>query len=118
MDDELGKGVSNAHDEAEDPAGRSAADDILELPTERKDLVGIPVDGLSRFGEGHRPPAALKQGCLHRFFQRLKLGTDGWLGEMETPAGLGDAPLTGNGPEIEQVVVVQPTHDGRLKSLF
>ena len=112
MDKELGKGVSHAHDEADRPAGRPAADDILELPTERKDLVGISVDGLSRFGEGHCPSPPLEQRCLHRFFQRLQLGTDGRLREMENLAGLCDAPLPGDRPEIEEVVVVQPAHGG------
>ena len=69
-------------------------------------------------GERHRPSPPLEQRCLHRFLQRLKLGTDGRLREMESLAGLCDAPLAGDRPEIEQMVVVQPAHGGPPNLVF
>jgi hypothetical protein len=29
---------------------------------------------------------------------------------MENPTRLGDAPLTGDGPEVKKVVIIKPTH--------
>jgi hypothetical protein len=43
----------------------------------------------------------------------MDLPADGGMGEVELLARLDDAPLLGDDPEVEEVMVIEPLHEGR-----
>ena len=51
-------------------------------------------------------------------FEGLDLSADGGLGDVELGGGLGEATFLGDGPEIEQVVVVDPFHATNIRRVI
>jgi hypothetical protein len=115
LGDELGDNVGDADGEAELLTGGDAVDDVLELVAEAEDVIGVAQDGAADVGEDEAAALSLEELVAERLLEELELGADGGLGEVELLAGLGDGAGAGDGPEVEEVVVVEPAHAGALQ---
>ena len=102
--------VRHADDDPRRHTNGMARDRVLQLPPQREDLIGIPVDHLARFGQPDRSASPFEEPRLQRLFQVSNLTAHGRLREMQQLAGLGDASLAGRRPEVEQVMIVEPVH--------
>ena len=56
----------------------------------------------------------LEELLAQRLFERSQLAADRGLGQVQPLAGSRDGPLAGHGPEVEQVVIIQPFHAGAV----
>jgi hypothetical protein len=106
----LGQRVGHAHGESQRLPAGPVVEGVLQLPAEGEDLVGIAVDHPAGVGEGERFAGAVEERRLERLLQGPDLRAHRGLGEVEPPAGLRDAALADGGPEVEEVVVVEPVH--------
>ena len=110
MHQEFRQRVCHANDDPHRHASGMPGDGILQLASQREDLVGIPVDQLARFGQPDRTASPFEEPRLERLLQLPNLTAHGRLREVQLLAGLGDASLAGRCPEVEQVMVVEPAH--------
>ena len=110
MDNQLAQGVGDTDYQPEATPCAPASDGIGQLSAQRKDLVGIAIDRAASVGEHQRPAPAFKELGLERLLELLQLAANCRLGEVQPAAGCSNAALAGDGPEIEQVVVIQPVH--------
>lgn len=115
LGDELGDDIGDADGEAEVLAGGEAVDDVLELVAEAEDVIGVAQDGAADVGEDEAAALPLEELVAERLLEEFELGADGGLGEAEFLAGLGDGAGAGDGPEVEEVVVVEPAHARGLR---
>jgi hypothetical protein len=79
-----------------------------------EDVVRVPEHGAADVGEHQAAPLSLEQLLIQRGLQRLDLVGDGGLRQAQLAARLGDAARPGRGPEVEEVVVVEPVHAFRI----
>jgi len=61
-------------------------------------------------GQDQPTPAALEQGVTEAVLQRLDLGRQGRLRQVQTPRGAGQRAVGGHGAKEAQVMQVQPIH--------
>jgi hypothetical protein len=109
---ELRNRIGDADGEAQRAACGPAAHRFRKLAAVGEDLVRVAVDGAAHVGQHERTPAALEEGLPELPFELTDLGADRGLREPQHGRGAGDAPLPGDVPEVEQVVVVEPLHGG------
>ena len=111
IDNELGQHVGDAdHHAGRTAPRRPLLHDAGKLLAELEDLVGVLEDELARLGEADGPSGAAEERRAECPFQRRHLSADGRLRQLQQLAGTSDAPFAGHGPEIQQMVVVQPVH--------
>ena len=110
MHQEFRQRVCHADDDPHRHASGMPGDRILQLASQREDLVSIPVDQLACFGQPDRTASPLEEPRLKRLLQLTNLTTHGRLREVQLLAGLGDAALASGRPEVQQVMVVKPAH--------
>ena len=108
--DQLRDRIRHAHGEPRRPARRPPLERLEQFAAGREDLRGVPVDDAADVGQHERAALALKQTFSERLFQDLDLGADGRLRQPQLLGRLRDAALAHDGPEVQQVVVVEPVH--------
>src|SRR5262249_26750038 len=64
------------------------------------------------------PPDVGEEFRSQGLLQRAKLPADRWLGQVQLRAGPGDGSLASHRPEVEQMVVVEPSHPAEPTSVF
>ena len=82
--------------------------------------MGTPAHHPIPVRRGHlREAASLlhKQLLAERLLELPDLSADGRLGEPQLRGGARDAALFGDGPEVQQVMVVEPLHGPHFTSL-
>ncbi len=92
------------------PRIRRGRADGLRLPLRPHRAVGRDADHLAARRQGQPAPAAHQQPLAQRRFQRLDLRADRGRGEIQDFSGTGHATFAGHGPEIEQMMIVEPVH--------
>jgi hypothetical protein len=110
----LGDDVGHPGDQAHPLPGGQPLDRQLQLAPGAEDVVGVLEDGAPGVGEDQPAPLPLQQLHPQGALQGLQLVGDGGLGEPQLLARLGDGARPGHGPEVVEVVVVEPLH-GRRK---
>jgi hypothetical protein len=110
VDDRLGHLVGNPHHEALRLPGDPPREGFLHLAPQHEDLVRVPKDQATHVGQHEVSPALHEQLLAERSLQHANLGADRRLRQVELDARLRDAPGPGNGPEVEEVMVVEPGH--------
>ena len=117
-DDEFGEDVVDSDGELPWPLGGSGVDEVDEFLAEGEDFIGVLVDGASHFGEVEVSSAAFEEFVSDGPFESSDLGGDGRLGEEEFFGRPDDGAFACDGPEVQQVVVVEPFHGGRYLSFL
>src|SRR5262252_1364784 len=92
------------------PAGRPAAQRVLQFAAEREDLVREPVHGLADLGERDAAPGALEQLLTERVLERVDLLADGRLGQPQLLRSARHAAFARDRPEVAEVMEVEPIH--------
>src|SRR5262245_15972191 len=85
---------------------------LQQFPPGAEDLVRIAIHDAADVGEYQRPAFALQQAFAEGAFQHFDLGTDRWLRESESLRRLRNAAFARDGPEVVEVMIVQPLHTG------
>jgi hypothetical protein len=106
----LGNGVSDANLHPQRLTGRPIAHRIQELAPQREDLVGVQHHRSTGIGQPQSAAAPLEQRLTEVALQLPELGTDRRLADVQQSAGCGDASLASDGPEVAQMVIVEPLH--------
>ncbi len=91
----------------EPPVSRSVAGEVLRGA---EDGLGMVEGDAARLGEDEPAAAALEQVVAERRLERLQLGRQGGLREVQPPCGAGQGALRRNGVEEAEVVKVQRRH--------
>ena len=110
VDNQLGQDIGHAHQEPQRTSRRPSLQDIRQLLPEREDLVRIPQYELSGLGKDQVAPNPFEQLVADRFLQLPQLTADGRLSHVELLAGPRNAAFASDGPEVQEVVVVEPIH--------
>ncbi len=63
-------------------------------------------------------PGFAKKLLAERLLQRFDLGTHGRLGQAQLVAGAADAADTRHGPEVKQMMVIEPIHTRIIVRFF
>ena len=113
----LGNKIGDAYQKTTRPTAWPALDGVLQLATETENFVSVLVNNLADFGESKTAARFAEELLAKGGFQLAELSADGGLGKVEGLARLGDAALPGYGPEVKQVMVVQPFHNLKFRLL-
>ncbi len=103
----LGNGVGDAHAQLE-RARRALglAHHLVQLGPQVEDVLRVAEGQLTRVGERQLAAFLLEQGAAEVVFQQLDLAADGLRRDVQVLAGLDHATQAGDGPEVQQVLVV------------
>ena len=107
---ELRHDVRHPHHEAHGAAGGPAADRLHHLPARREDLVRVAVDEPAHLREREPPPGLAQQLLREDGLQPVDLRADRGGREPQLLGRRPEAARPDDGPEVEQVVVVEPLH--------
>ncbi len=92
------------------PADGPALQGLEQLAADAEDLVGIAVHQAPHIGEDQPAALPFEQLVADHVLEQLDLRADGGLREPQLVGGARHAAFPHDGPEVEQVVVVQPVH--------
>jgi len=109
--DLLRQDVVDADDEPQRPHARPVLERLHHFLPEPEDLVRIAVDEPAHFRRHQRAPGLREQLLAEPRFERAQLPTDGRRGKRELFAGAGETSGAHDRPEVEQVLVVEPSYD-------
>jgi hypothetical protein len=109
--DELGQHIRHTDGEVYWPPSWHSPDHVLKLPAEAEDLVGIAEDHVPNIGEHEAPPLSSKQLLSETILQVVDLRADRLGRQVELGARAGEIPMPRDGPEVAQMLVVQPVHE-------
>ena len=84
---------------------------LSQFTSQSEDFVRIPEDHLPCLGEGHTTTRFVEELLAEVPLQRTDLGAQRGLGKVQRRSSPADAALLRGGPEVEEVVVVQPFHE-------
>ncbi len=107
MHDRLREHVRYADDEPH-LALSPAVHGVDELLAEREDLLGVARDDAPGVGEHEVAALAHEQLRAEHVLEAMDLPADRRVSEAQHATGFRDAAFSGDDPEIEQVVIVQP----------
>ena len=113
----LGNKIGDAYQKTTRPTARTTLDGVLQLATEAENLVSVLVNNLTDFSEGKTAARFAEELLAEGSFKLAELSADGGLSKVEDLARLSDAALPGDGPEVVQVMVVQPFHNLKFRLL-
>ena len=85
-------------------------DRVQKLLAEAEDLFGVPKRHSALIRKNEVPSFSHEQLLAEDLFQPMDLATDGRMRKTQLPSRCDDAPLLGDDPEIQKVVVVEPFH--------
>ena len=108
--EEFGYALGDPDDQPKRAAEHAALERLFQFFADRKNLVGIAEDLLAGFREHEIPAHAVEQLHAQVPFELAQLSADRGRRQPKLLAGSRDAPLTGDSPEIQQMMVIQPTH--------
>ena len=108
--DQLGHGIRDPDREPRRPAGRPTLEGLEQFAAGREDLRRVAVDNATDLRQDERTPLTLKQALTERLFQQLELGADCRLRHSKLFGSARNPSLTHDGPEVQQVVVVERVH--------
>ena len=108
--DEPGKRIREAHPHPQRPRGGAGSKFIQQFAAEQKDIVRIALHQLPCFCQDVIPSLPAEERLPHRRLQLPDLPGDGGLGDIQHCRGPRQAALAGDGPEVSQMVVVEPFH--------
>lgn len=109
----FGQEVWDADGEGEGTIGLGTFQTLHEFLAGSKDLFGVLEDDSTDFSEPEFSAVALVEFAANGLFKLPELTADGGLREVQFGSGTADAAFACHGPEVKQVVVVEPIH-GRV----
>src|SRR5688572_19729024 len=109
---QLRKGIRDTHVKSQRLRRRPLLDGTDQLAAEIENFVGEAQRDLPRVGQDVRPPAATEKALAERVFQLPDLRRDRGRRDVQLVGGPAQAALSGNHPEIPEVVIIQPVHVG------
>jgi hypothetical protein len=116
--DRFGEHVGDPHHQAQRPPAGASLHRVHELAAQREDLVGVPIRHPPGVGQDQIPALSVEQLLAEDVLQAMDLAADGGMSETQLLAGPDDAPLLGDGPEVEKVMIVEPFHLQDHTSIF
>ena len=87
-----------------------ALERLEQLAAGGEDLRRVPIDDTTDVGQHQRAALTLKQPLAERLLEQLELRADRRLRHAQLLGRARNPPLAHDGPEIEQVVVVERLH--------
>ncbi|CUS37326.1 hypothetical protein COMA2_30215 [Candidatus Nitrospira nitrificans] len=103
-------GVRDAHDQSGRMPVCLAFDRVHELLTGRKDVFGVFEHQLSHLRQCEPSPCSDEQLLAQGIFQLTDLSADRGLSQAEFFARFRHGAVLGDGPEIQEMMIVQPIH--------
>ena len=103
----LGHGIRNADPQLQRPARTARLPhDLIQLRPQVEDVLGITEGQLPGIGQLQAASTFVEQLTTKVILQQLNLTADGLGRDMQKLSGLDHATVLGDGPEIEQVLVI------------
>jgi hypothetical protein len=105
-------GQTRYHPDTQDfsPRAHAASCDVVQLPSQPKDVLGITGCVYTKGGEYQTPATSLEQRGSEVLFEHPELGAEGRMGQSQLSCGRSQSTFPRDYREVEEVMVVEPIH--------
>ena len=110
VDDQLRHGVGHADGERHGALAGPSLERVDQVAADAEDVVGVLIHDAPDIGQRLHAPLPGEERLADGGLERPHLRADRGLRQVQLFGGLRHAALADDGPEIEEVVIVQPVH--------